>query len=56
MTHKHITLLLEATSSNMNMLRLEYLTSTVQVYMGDSPAQPTINLKNLPAWLRLLVT
>jgi len=56
MTQERFTLLLVATSSNVDMLRLEYPASAVQVYAGDSPIQPTIDLKNPPDWLHSLVS
>jgi len=49
-------ILLPAASSNVDMLRLEYPASAVQVYMGDIPPQPSIDLKDPPAWLQLLVS
>ena len=55
MIQKRITLLPESAPSNVDILRPEYPASTVQVYMGNSLVQPTIDLGNLPAWLRLLV-
>ena len=48
--------LLPAVASNVDMLRLEYPASAVQVYTGDTPPQPSIDLKDPPAWLRLLVS
>jgi len=44
------------TTSNVDMLRLEYPSSVVQVYTGDTPLQPSIDLKDPRAWLQLLVS
>jgi len=55
MTHEYVTLL-PAPSSNVDMLRLEYPASAVQIYTGDTPPQPSINLRHPPAWLQLLVS
>jgi len=44
------------TTSKVDMLRLEHPSSVVQVYTGDTPLQPSIDLKDPRAWLRLLVS
>jgi len=44
------------TESNVDMLRLEYPRTALEVYNDTETDQPTIDLPNPTAWVRLLVT
>jgi len=44
------------TESNVDMLRLEYPQMALEVYNDTETDQPTIDLPNPTAWVRLLVT
>jgi len=43
------------TESNVDMLRLEYPRTAMEVYNDAETNQPTIDLPNPTAWVRLLV-
>ena len=44
------------TESNVDILRLEYPRTVMEVFEDTETDQPTINLPNPTAWVRLLVT
>jgi len=44
------------TESNVDMLLLEYPRTALEVYNDTETDQPTIDLPNPTAWVRLLVT
>jgi len=44
------------TESNVDMLRLEYPRTALEVYNNRETDQPTIGLPNPTVWVRLLVT
>jgi len=44
------------TESNVDMLRLEYPRTALEVYTETETDLPTIDLPNPTAWVRLLVT
>jgi len=45
-----------AASSNIDMLRLEYSSTALQIYDNQRPSQPAVEIRSPAAWVRLLVT
>jgi len=45
-----------AASSNVDMLRLEYPSTAVEIYADCGPSQPSVEIRHPAAWVRLLVT
>jgi len=45
-----------AASSNVDMLRLKYPSTAVEIYADRGPSQPSVEIRHPAAWVRLLVT